>query len=400
MNEMIDFNNPEFLENPYPYYAKLRQLDRPLWVPQPEEMASASRGMWFFSRYEDAVAVFKHSESISNNMLKVLPKSDTNPFFTHLLNRDGGDHARLHGLVKQYFSQKYVKSIESHITSVVERLIKSLYEKEDIDLISDFAEKIPFGVIADIIGIPVEDMVQIREWTIDISDGFDTVLIDKNRFEKRETALKNFIDYLTLLTQKEDQIDNTTLLYSLIEAKKEGSLSHDELLGMVGFLLVSGHETTISLIGNGLWLLLSHHDQWDLLCNEPTLVPSAIEEILRYESPLQRSSFRMVEKPVEINGVVLNPGEQISILIAAANRDEKVFSNPDQFDIQRDPNPHLAFGLGVHNCIGRHLARVEARIAFEKMTESFPEMKLEIRRPTWKQNTLSRGLIELPVTLS
>lgn len=400
MNAMFDFSSPEFLENPYPYYAKLRQLDKPMWIPQPEEMASSSTGMWFFGRYEDAVAVFKHSESISNNMLKVLPKSDTNPFFTHLLNRDGADHARLHGLVKQYFSPKYVKSIESYIATVVEGLIETIKGKEHIDLISDFAEKIPFGVIADIIGIPVEDMSQIREWTIDISDGFDTVLIDQPRFQKREEALKNFIVYLTSLTQKEDQIDNTTLLYSLIHAQKEGSLGHDELLGMVGFLLVSGHETTISLIGNGLWLLLSHRDQWDLLCNDPALISSAIEEILRYESPLQRSSFRMVEKPVEINGVTLNPGEQISILIAAANRDEKVFENPDQFDIERDPNPHLAFGLGVHNCIGRHLARVEARIAFEKIIESFPKMKLEGRKPKWKRNTLLRGLIDLPVTLS
>ncbi len=400
MNVESDFSNPDFLENPYPYYAKLRALNKPVWVPQPTEMPSSSKGIWFFSRYEDAVAIFKQSTSISNNIFKVLPKSDTNPFFMHVLNSDGADHTRLHRLVNRFFTTKYIKNIEPHIEAVIKNLIDAIEKKETVDLISDFAEKIPFGVIANLIGIPVADMEKIREWTIDISDGLDTILINEDRLKKREEALFNFVNYLRQLVKKEDEIDSKSLLYSLIQAEKEGHLEKDELLGMVGFFLVSGHETTISLIGNGLWLLLSHPEQWQLLHNDPEMIPSAIEEILRFESPLQRSSFRIVEKAVEINGTKLEPGEQISVLIAAANHDENIFEHAEKFDIQRDPNPHLAFGLGVHNCIGRHLARVEARIAFEKIIEHFPSMHLQNMKPKWKKNTLSRGLIELPAIVS
>ena len=399
MNQEFDFNDSEFIKNPHPYYAKLRASKKPLWVPQKSGMPTTSKGIWFFTRYEDCVAILKDSTSISNDMFKVLLKSDTNPFYMHMLNRDGSEHARLRGLVNQFFSTKYIENLEIHIANVIENLITSMIKKKDINLVTDFAEKIPFDVIATIMGIPVSDMPKIREWTLAISNGFDTLTANEEIIQKLQQALRLFLNYLRTLIKNEEQIENQTVLSSLMQAKKEGHLNEDELLGMVGFLLISGHETTISLIGNGLWLLLSHPEQWQLLVKDPDMIPPAIEEILRFESPLQRSNFRIVTETIDINGNIMKPGEQLSVVIASANRDENIFVNPNSFDIQRDTNPHIAFGIGIHNCIGKQLARVEARIAFEKIIARFPNMKLQSTVPKWRRSTFFRGLESLYVTL-
>lgn len=399
MNQKFDFNDSEFIKDPHPFYAKLRASKKPLWVPQRLDMPTSSSGIWFFTRYEDCVAILKDSTSISNDMYKSLLKSDTNPFFTHMLNRDGEEHTRLRGLVNQFFSTKYIENMQSHISKIVEQHIDRMLKKKEIDLISDFAEKIPFDVIANIIGIPGSEMPKIRKWALDIGNGFDTLTVNQEMIQKQQHALLLFLDYLRVLSKDEERIENNTVLSSLVQAKKEGHLSEDELLGMLGFLLISGHETTIALIGNGLWLLLSHPEQWELLIKKPGLIPQAVEEILRFESPLQRSSFRIVRETVDINGNVMKPGEQLSVVISSANRDEKMFNNPNSFDIQRDGNPHIAFGLGMHNCIGKQLARVEARIAFEKIMARFPNMKLKSNIPQWRRSTFFRGLDSLYVTL-
>jgi len=362
-------------------------------------MPTSSKGIWFFSRYEDCVAILKESASISNDVFKVLLKSNTNPFYMHMLNRDGVEHTRLRGLVNQFFSTKYIENLETHISNVVENLIEEINKKKDIDLITDFAEKIPFDIIARIMGIPVKDMPKIREWTLAIGNGFDTLTANEEMIQQQQQALLLFLDYLRALIKNEAQIEDKTVLSSLIQAKKEGHLNEDELLGMVGFLLLSGHETTIALIGNGLWLLLSHPEQWQLLVKEPDMIPRAIEEVLRFESPLQRSNFRIVTETIDINGNIMKPGDQLSVIIASANRDENIFADPNNFDIKRDVNPHIAFGVGVHNCIGKQLARVEARIALEKIIERFPNMKLQSTIPKWRRSTFFRGLESLHVTL-
>lgn len=399
MNQGFDFSDSTFIRNPHPYYAELRASKKPLWVPQKAAMPTKSNGIWFFTRYEDCVAILKDSTSISNDVSKVLLKSDTNPFYMHMLNRDGTEHTRLRGLVNQFFSTKYIENLETHISNVVENLIKNMIKKKDINLITDFAEKIPFDVIASIMGIPLSDMPKIREWALAIGNSFDTLTANEEIIQKQQKALLLFLDYLRALIKNEEQIENNTILYSLIEAKKEGHLDEDELLGMVGFILIAGHETTIALIGNGLWLLLSHPEQWELLIREPDMLPRAVEEILRFESPLQRSSFRIVRETININGNIMKAGEQLSVVIASANRDENIFVDPNSFDIQRNINPHIAFGKGVHNCIGKQLARDEARIAFEKIIARFPNMKLQSTVPKWRRSTFFRGLESLYVTL-
>jgi pimeloyl-[acyl-carrier protein] synthase len=399
MNEGLDFRNPDFVNNPYPYYEKLRKLNGPIWIPQPKEMPSSSKGIWFFSRYIDAVSILKETSSISNDASKVRKEGETSPFFMHMLNRDGIEHSRLRNLVSKFFSTKYVHSIEDHMSKIIDDLLDIIETKTSVNLISDFAEKVPFGVIAEIMGIPPTDMPKVRAWIIDIGNGFDTMLFNEEIFKKQHQALLEFLDYLRMLVKNEENFDDTCMIKSLIQDHKEGNISEDEMIGMIGFVLGAGHETTIGLIGNGLWLLLSHRDQWQILVENPSMIPQAIEEVLRFESPLQRSNFRITEEDVNINGFEVKAGEQISVIVSSANRDETIFENADRFDIRRDPNPHIAFGIGVHNCLGKHLARVEVKIAFEKIIARFPHIKLHSDIPKWRKNTFFRALDELWVTL-
>lgn len=396
---VLKFRDPDFVKNPYPYYAKLRAMNKPLWVEQPKAMSSSSKGIWLFSRYEDAISILKESQSISNDASKVRQENETSPFFKHMLNRDGIDHNRLRGLVNKFFSMKHIESIDMQICRVIDTLLDEMEKKENIDLIRDFAEKVPFGVIANIVGIPVSDMPKVRKWIIDIGNGFDTMLVNEEIAKKQHSALLAFLEYLRELIKNEEQFDEKSMINSLLHDQREGSISEDELIGMIGFILGAGHETTIGLIGNGLWLLLSHPDQWQILVDDPSMIPQAIEEALRFESPLQRSNFRITEENVNINGFEVKAGEQISVIVSSANRDETVFENADSFDIQRNPNPHIAFGVGLHNCLGKHLARVEVKIAFEKLIARFPRIKLESNIPQWRYNTFFRALDELRVTL-
>ena len=191
-----------------------------------------------------------------------------------------------------------------------------------------------------------------------------------------------------------------SMLSHLIDAHKQGAITLKELSGMVSFLLLAGHETTINLISSGLWLLLKHPEQSQLLRSRGDLLPSAVEEILRFESPAQRSTFRIATDPVEIGGFLVEPGQQISVIIGAANRDEAEFHNPGVFDIRRTPNRHLAFGQGVHSCLGKGLARAEARIAIGKIIEHLPSLRLVESTPLWRKNSFFRGLASLPVSLA
>ncbi|MBN2825285.1 MAG: cytochrome P450 [Campylobacterales bacterium] len=396
---MIDFSSEAFLNNPYPFYKHLRELNEPYFLPQDPNMPTSSKGMWLISNYNNAKEVLKNASDISNNMLKILPDIPTKPFFTHLLNRDGSDHKRLRNLTNDFFSPHYIKSIEGHIEAVIDGLIDKLKAQEETELVHDFTTIIPMEVIACVIGIPSSDMHRVREWTIAIGDGFDTLLASQEVIAKQQKALSEFLEYMRDLLTKSEMIEEHTILHSFTVANKQGLISDDEILGMIGFLLVSGHETTINLIGNGIYLLLSHPQQFELLKNDLSLLPNAIEEILRFESPLQRSSFRITTKPIKIQGRQFEANEQLSVVIASANRDESIFENPDQFDITRLKNPHLAFGYGTHNCIGQHLARTEGLIAFRKLIEAFPNMQLIDEKPHWRKNSFGRGLDSLSIKL-
>lgn len=398
--EQLSFHQ-DFFDNPYPYYKKIRASEKPIFLNH--DTGTSSKGIWLFGGYQDAVEIFKEKEKISKNISAVRTKKFATPFDLAMLHNDGDAHLRLRRLVSKYFASIYLNELKKKIEFITDHLIAQLKEKSTIDLMRDFAEPLPLNVIASLLGVPIEDMPQLFAWSQLLADSFDS-LIASSISTQHQQALSDFIHYIENLIywkRSKQKKQSTDLISFLLSSESNGSLSHDELIGMVGFLLFSGHETTINLIGNSLWLLLSNPEQYTLLMENNRLLDSAIEEVLRFESPEQRSSFRIIYKPMTIADISFQPGQQIGIIIGSANRDETIFSNPDVFDIQRTPNKHLAFGLGLHNCLGKNLARIETRVGLKRILHLCPTIKLvNNSSPFWRKNSFFRGLKTLPAVIS
>lgn len=396
----LNLNQPAFFQNPYPFYETIRETGTPFWIPADRDLNS--KGTWLFWRYSDALEIFRQAGGISKNILAIRDAASSSAFDVNMLNMDGEAHLRLRRLVEHYFTAGAVRRLETHIEAVADELVRDLlHQPSQADLVSDFAEQLPLRVIARLVGIPIEDMAKVRAWSLGVSPAFDSIQSSNEAVAAaRQTCFREFTSYLEMLISVRADTPDDSLLSHLIDAHKQGAITLKELSGMLSFLLFAGHETTINLISSGLWLLLSHPEQWQLLRSRGDLLPGAVEEILRFESPAQRSTFRIATEPVEIGGFLVEPGQQISVIIGAANRDEAEFRNPGVFDIQRNPNRHLAFGMGVHSCLGKGLARAEARIALGKIIEHLPSLRLVEPTPLWRKNSFFRGLASLPVSLA
>ncbi|ROZ71527.1 cytochrome P450 [Ramlibacter sp. WS9] len=393
----MNLNETAFFQNPYPYYASMRKSDQPLWLPHAQE--STSEGMWLFARYDDAVTLFRAGPAISKNISTIRRPGTGTPFDLHMLHRDAPDHPRLRRLVADRFSAQNLKRFESEIFAIVDTLVERMKAKGGVDLVTDFAEQVPLRIIGHLMGIPQEDIPQIRQWSLVMVEGFDSVLASADDMQRQRDTGMAFLKYFSSLMEAKRRQPGDDLLSEMNTAVDEGSISAEEALGMAGLLLVAGHETTVSLIGSGLLLLLNHPEQLDLVRKEPNLLAGALEETLRFESPAQRATFRIVAEPYEMRGLRLEPGQQLGIIIGAANRDESQFDNAAQFDIRRTPNRHLAFGLGGHNCLGQMLARLEGRIAISRLLEQCPALRLE-GAAYWRKNSLFRSLHTLPATVA
>jgi pimeloyl-[acyl-carrier protein] synthase len=391
-----DLTQADFFLNPYPYYAKLRSYGQPFWLPHQQDTSSG--GIWLFSRYADGYEIFKQVKGVTKNLLNIRPPGRGSAFDLNLLHRDGADHLRLRRLVSEYFSAQSIEALIPVMETVAEQLLQPLAVRPDFDLITEFAEPMPLQVIAHLVGVPKEDMAQVRMWSLLLSEGFDSLLSDDVVLEKQKQAMNEFLAYVNELIMLKEARPDQSLLGFLVRACGQ-QLNLEELTAMVGFLLFAGHETTVNLIGNSVWLLLSHPDQWSMLLNDSSLLIGAIEEVLRFESPEQRTSFRLVEIPMEINGHRLVPGQQIGVIIGSINRDETVFFRADEFDIRRSPNKHLAFGLGLHHCLGKTLARIQAQVALSKVLSHLPDLRLTNEQACWRNNSFFRGLAALPVTI-
>ena len=385
----------DWFENPYPHYARLRASGHPMWLPHNENYSS--EGVWLFSRYEDALAIFRQTDAITKDVRSRRLEVERTPFDIHMLNRDGADHARLRRLVSHFFSVQYVNQLEPVINAKADALVSKMLEKGAVDLVADFAEPLPLQVIAHLMGIPSDDVPQVRKWSKVLSSGADSVLVNTSLRQQRNQALSDFVAYIERMTVLRSPGSSGDMITYLRQATLEGKLTQEEMVGSIAFLLFAGHETTVSLIANGLWLLLTHPEQWALIQRRPKLLPSAVEEILRFESPTQRSTYRFATQPLEISGFCVAPGQQIAAIIGSANRDNTVFQNPDVFDITRSPNRHLAFGLGIHNCQGKTLARLEARVALQKLLSLDVPIRLLSDGPCWRRNSFFRGIEGLSV---
>jgi cytochrome P450 len=399
----VDLTGAAFRADPYPTYARWRAETPVCRANLPFKQTG-----WLVTRYDDAVTVLKDPRFINDRVRAQTPEQAARmpwipalfkPLERSMLNMDEPDHTRLRGLVHKAFTPRLVANMLGRIQTLTEELLDAVQARGRMDLIRDYALPLPTTVIAELMGVPVQDRHKFHRWSnalISTSGSTWGML----RMLPPLWAFLRYIRKQIGIRQEEPRDD---LIGALVQAREDGDrLSEDELLAMIFLLLVAGHETTVNLIGNGLLALLEHPAQMDRLREDPELIKPAIEELLRYDSPVQLASERYAREEVTIGGVTIAPGETVHAILGSANRDERQFDRPDDLDIAREPNRHLAFGQGVHYCVGAPLARLEGQIAINTLLRRFPDLRLDVppqslrRRP----GLGLRGLVSLPLAFS
>ena len=378
----------EFMEDPYPVLRKLRDEDPVHW--------SDSIGGWILTRYDDMLTTFKETTRYSNEgrlakAVAYLPpesRAESKTFEDHysqksLIHSDPPDHTRFRSLVTKAFNPRVVESMRPRMQEIVNELFDAVQPSGRMDVIKDLAVPLPVTVLAEILGVPKSDLSFFKAWADDLLafQGLNKPAVEI--LQRAQKAIVGIRSYLGDLLKEKRRHPGEDLLSELAAAESEGDkLSASELVNTCITLLVAGHETTTSLIGNGIYLLLRHADQWHQLQSDPALLTSAIEEILRYESPVARQP-RLMKQNGEMGGKQLRQGELAFQMLNAANRDPAYFDDPDRFDIRRQKNRHIAFGFGIHFCVGALLARTEGQIVFSTLIARFPKIGLVDERPDW-----------------
>jgi cytochrome P450 len=383
-----------FYDDPYPTYHALRTLE-PV-KPMPD-------GSWLLTRYADLAAVYKDAERFSSDKKREFgPKYGSSLLYEHhttsLVFNDPPLHTRVRKLVMGALTPRAIEAMEPGLTALVDRLLDRIAEKQESDLIEDFASAIPVEIIGNLLGVPHEDRGPLRGWSLAILGALEPA-ITPEQFAAGNRAVSDFLDYLeALVADRRAHPGNAEqdVLTRLIFGEPDGErLSEKELLHNCIFILNAGHETTTNLIGNGLWLLSQWPGERARLAAQPELIRSAVEEFLRVESSNQLGN-RITTCEVEIGGVALPPRTLITLGIGAANRDPGQFPDPDRLDIARNPNRHLAFGSGPHLCAGVGLARLEGRVAIGRFLARFPDFGLA-GTPVRGRRARFRGFTKLPV---
>jgi cytochrome P450 len=394
---MSAFNpmDPEFLADPYPTYHRLRDEDPVHHSPM---------DFWVLTRYEDVAAVLRDPRFIKEPIVSMVAArfgvSVPPGVGLSMLDRDPPDHTRLRSLVSKAFTPRVVEGLRPRIQTMVDDLITRAEAVGSMDLIEEFAYPIPVNVICEMLGVPVEDHERFKGWSLDIARGLDSVwLPPESEIPKRSGAARHAIgDYMRGLIAERRASPRGDLLSALIAAEEAGDkLGEDELIATCILLLIAGHETTVNLIGNGTLALLRHPEELRRLRETPGLITNAVEELLRYDGPVQRTA-RITSTAVTIGGRTIPKGEMVMPFIGAADRDPSQFPDPDRLDLGRADNRHIAFGWGIHFCLGAPLARVEGQIAIDTLVRRLPRLALVNDEPEHRQSLTLRGLKALPVT--
>lgn len=384
--------------NPQALYEQMRQ-EYPIYGgigPQ------TGRTFWFFTRYADCVTVLKDPR-FGKEFQKHLPpemvaantfgdEADFAAINRHLLNLDPPDHTRLRALVHKAFTPRIIENLRPRIRQIADDLLDTVQDQPEFDLIASFAFPLPITVIAELLGVPTADRDKFRAWTQALLFGLDEM--------EARTSVLEFTMYMHAMIDERHQTPRDDLISALVAAEDSGDkLDRMELLSMIFLLLVAGHETTVNLIGNGTLALLQHPDQMRLLRQNPGLMKSAVEEMLRFNGPVETPTMRWAFEDVEMGGVVIPQGDIVMPALLAANRDPAEFPNPNAFDITRDPNRHIAFGAGIHFCLGAPLARLEGAIAFDALLPRLPNLTLNtsVESLEWNESLLLHGMKALPV---
>jgi cytochrome P450 len=385
--------DPEFLADPYPTYHRLRAED---------PVHRSPLGFWVLTRYEDVVTVLRDPRFAKEAMMAVVAARfgiAPGTIGLSMLDRDPPAHTRLRSLVSKAFTPRVVERLRPHIQQIVDGLLARVESQGSMDLIEEFAYPIPVIVICELLGVPVEDHQQFKAWSLDIARGLDAIMlpVDSEVTRRSGTARQALLGYFRGLIAERRVLPRDDLLSGLIAAEEAGDrLSEDELLATCILLLVAGHETTVNLIGNGTLALLRHPGELRRLRENPALIASAVEELLRYDGPVQRTA-RMPSDDVQVGGRTIARGEMVMPFIGAADRDPAQFPDPDRLDITRSDNRHVAFGMGIHFCLGAPLARVEGQIAINTLVQRLPGLALATEKPEYRQSLTLRGLTALHV---
>ncbi|OFD08577.1 cytochrome P450 [Bacillus thuringiensis] len=396
----INLASAQFKEDAYEIYKESRKVQPILFVNQIEIGKE-----WLITRYEDALPLLKDNR-LKKDQANVFPQDTKNMYLsvdnsdhltTHMLNSDPPNHSRLRSLVQKAFTRKMISQLDGRIQRIADDLISEIERKGTLNLVDDYSFPLPIIVISEMLGIPKEDQAKFRIWSHAVIASPET----PEEIKETEKQLSEFITYLQYIVDVKRKNPKEDLVSALILAENEGQkLSARELYSMIMLLIVAGHETTVNLITNTVLALLENPKQLQLLKDNPKLIDSAIEEGLRYYSPVEVTTARWAAEPFQIHDQTIQKGDMVIIALASANRDETVFENPEVFDIMRENNRHIAFGHGSYFCLGAPLARLEAKIAITTLFKRMPELQIKGDREDikWQGNYLMRSLEELPLT--
>ena len=385
--------SPTMVQDPYPVYAALRA--------RPTAHRSRLLNAWLVARHADADAILRDHRNFANDPRRgtltrrqqaMLPPADE---YT-LLFLDPPDHARLRALVNKAFTPRAVGALEARIRAIATALLDAIEDPGGFDLIAALAQPLPIIVIAEMLGVPAEDRDRFKLWSVQRARLLEPTVSARERAVAQD-ASREFDAYFRAMIAKRRSEPRDDILSALAHAEDEGKhLSEREMLNILRVLLVAGNETTTNLIGNGMLALLAHPDQLARLRDQPGLMPAAVDELLRFDSPVQ-TTFRRARADCAVNGIEVRARDNVAVLVGAANRDPDVFEEPDRLDVGRAPCPHLSLGRGIHHCLGAPLARLEGRIAFEMLLERFARIDLIGRRPKFHNGIVLRGLRSLPL---
>ncbi|HWO98345.1 MAG TPA: cytochrome P450 [Bacillus sp. (in: firmicutes)] len=394
MNPQFKLFSHEFTQNPYPAYARLRETEPVYKMRFPDGQEG-----WLITRYEDAVEALKDPRFIKDVSKLFGGSMEHQSVFMHnMLFSDPPDHKRLRGLVQKAFTPQMIADMRGRIQEITNELLDEVARGTTMNLIDDFAFPLPIIVICEILGVPSEDRDKFRVWSNSLIEGSNG-----EHAAEMFQHMNEFIQYLNQWFEKVRQNPGEDLISQLIMAEEGGDqLTERELYGVVTLLIIAGHETTVNLIGNSILALLENPGQLSLLKNQPELIHSAVEESLRFNGPVEFSTSRWASEDLDFKGQSIRRGDLIIIALNSANHDPQQFEDPEIFDITREKSPHLAFGKGIHLCLGSPLARLEGEIAINSLIQRFPNMRLAVSKDEleWRPGMIVRGVKEIPLILT
>ena len=390
-----------FIANPYPVYAEMRGRAPVLYDDQTDH--------WLVSRYADVNALLRdrrfgrtYLHAATHEEMGRPAEPEWHAPFWHLirsgiLDMEPPDHTRVRRLVAKAFTPRMVENLRGRIQGLMDGLVDRVLGAGEVDLIASVAEPLPVAVIAELLGVPETDRHLLRPWSAEICLMYELNPSDEYAW-RAVKASEEFSDYLRALSRERRARPRDDLVSAMAQVLDDGDrLTEDELIGTCVLLLNAGHEATVNMTGNGWWTLFRHPEQLERLRADHSLVANAVEELMRFDTPLQMFE-RWVLEDFELHGRRIPKGAELGLIFGSANRDSSVFERPDELGITRDPNPHVTFGAGIHYCLGAPLGRIELETSFRTLLERAPHMEF-VREPEWKPNYIIRGLRELVVRL-